>query len=282
MAGFDINVLCRRLEGRFGISLKVGKKTIDGGQFDVIRPSDLDEGNSFCIIISRTHRQIEASFSADNFSGAMLRRMSEADEGSKLQFERIRSEHANMQIYVALDGSFASSIIGEDITWQKLDIDVCQRFPSTLQQTDIVLDYALNVTTCCLSLALSLLTLEDAENPESLTEKGYPEGSVVRIEVNKYERNPSNRAACIAHYGTSCRACGFDFSMHYGELGEGYIQVHHQTPVSTLGPNYIINPVSDLIPLCSNCHSIIHRRNPPLTLNEIKHLIHQYSKKTDQ
>ncbi|UQS18071.1 HNH endonuclease [Pseudomonas sp. HS6] len=278
MAALDIKVLCRRLEGRFGIRLTTGEKTIDGGQFDVIRPSDLDDGNSFCIIVSRTHRQIEACFSADNFSGAMLRRMSEADSESKIQFDRIRTTQENLQIYVATDGNFTESLAENNKSWQKLDIDVCQRLSTSETTTDSILAHALNVTTCCLSLTLSLLTLEDAESSDHLINKGYPEGSITRIEVNKYERNPSNRAACISYYGTACQACEFDFSTFYGEIGEGYIQVHHLTPVSKLGKDYIINPVVDLVPLCSNCHSMIHRKNPPLSLNELKQLVKKRTK----
>ena len=48
-----------------------------------------------------------------------------------------------------------------------------------------------------------------------------------------------------------------NFEQVYGELGKDYIEVHHLHPVSQ-GERQV-NPIEDLIPLCSNCHSMIHR-----------------------
>lgn len=87
---------------------------------------------------------------------------------------------------------------------------------------------------------------------------GYPEGAKETIVVNKYERDPRNRKACIDYYGCQCQACGMDFGKMYGPLAEGFIHVHHVVPVSKLDNNYIINPVKDLIPLCPNCHAMVH------------------------
>ena len=61
-----------------------------------------------------------------------------------------------------------------------------------------------------------------------------------------------------------CSICGFDFEKNYGELGKGFIHVHHIVPVSKIGPNYIIDPVKDLIPVCPNCHAMLHRTDPPM------------------
>ena len=76
--------------------------------------------------------------------------------------------------------------------------------------------------------------------------------------------SPVNRAACIAAHGSVCKVCGFDFGEVYGPLGQGYIEVHHRLPVSQMGAGYIVNPVRDLVPLCSNCHAAVHRTDPPM------------------
>jgi 5-methylcytosine-specific restriction protein A len=99
--------------------------------------------------------------------------------------------------------------------------------------------------------------------PEDLPPATYTEGAVTRIEVNRYERDRAARAACIAHHGTICAACGFDFEVIYGKLGRDFIHVHHLREISTLGPDYKINPVTELRPLCANCHSMVHRRAQP-------------------
>ncbi|ARP65531.1 hypothetical protein A9K65_020780 [Mesorhizobium sp. WSM1497] len=115
---------------------------------------------------------------------------------------------------------------------------------------------------------LALLPLEPIEEPENPL--GLPEGAVSRIEVNRYERDRRNRAAALAIHGLSCKACELDMSKRYGAAAAGFIEVHHTTPVSTVGAGYIINPRTDLLPLCPNCHGVAHRRTPPYSLEEIR------------
>lgn len=67
-------------------------------------------------------------------------------------------------------------------------------------------------------------------------------------------------------HGDSCKACGFNYGRAFGSLGEGFIHVHHVTPVSEIGPDYNIDPTKDLVPLCPNCHAMAHQSNLPLTV----------------
>lgn len=99
------------------------------------------------------------------------------------------------------------------------------------------------------------------------------EGSAKTITVNAYERNLEARAKCIEYYGTKCVICDFSFRKFYGFVGDGYIQVHHLKPLSEIREAYEINPIADLRPVCANCHVIIHRRNPPYTIEEVKEFI---------
>ncbi|QCI98849.1 HNH endonuclease [Agrobacterium larrymoorei] len=98
----------------------------------------------------------------------------------------------------------------------------------------------------------------------------FIEGAVSPVLVNAYERNPHARKACIAHYGAACQACGLDFGTIYGPLGSGYIHVHHVRPIHLRGGAYVVNPVRDLIPLCANCHAMVHRGSEPLTVDELR------------
>ncbi len=97
-----------------------------------------------------------------------------------------------------------------------------------------------------------------------------PQDAMIRVGVNRYERNPYARRVCLAHHGTSCAACGFSFEAAYGPEGEGFIQVHHLVPAAQLGPGYELDPVGDLVPLCSNCHAMAHRRRIPYTVAELR------------
>lgn len=101
----------------------------------------------------------------------------------------------------------------------------------------------------------------------------YIEGATQVKLINSYERNPEARKKCIAIFGAVCQACDFDFYHTYGEAAQGYIEVHHIVPISSLKQGYKVNPKTDLVPLCSNCHSVAHKKNPPYSVAEIKHMI---------
>ena len=79
---------------------------------------------------------------------------------------------------------------------------------------------------------------------------------------NKYERNPRARKMCIQKYGCICKICQFDFQKQYGELGKDFIHVHHIIPISeNKGRSYKVDYENDLIPVCPNCHAMLHRSN---------------------
>jgi hypothetical protein len=96
------------------------------------------------------------------------------------------------------------------------------------------------------------------------------EGQEFSIEQSRYERNPIARKLCIEHFGARCQVCCFNFSLVYGQIGHGFIHVHHLIPIYEQGGEYEVNPITDLIPLCANCHAMVHRRYPSLTIAELK------------
>lgn len=99
------------------------------------------------------------------------------------------------------------------------------------------------------------------------------EGAVCQVVVNAYERNPVARARCIAHYGPTCVVCGFNFGTVYEPLAEGFIHVHHVKPLSAIGNEYVVDPVTDLRPVCPNCHAVIHMDDGGRSIEEVrKHL----------
>jgi len=108
---------------------------------------------------------------------------------------------------------------------------------------------------------------------EILDDRLYYEGDRRTIVVNAYERNNAARERCIREKGSRCSACGFDFGAVYGALGRGFIHVHHHTELSKLDGKYQIDPVRDLSPVCPNCHAMLHRRDPPLSIDDLKGLL---------
>ncbi|MEK4152407.1 HNH endonuclease [Carnobacterium sp. FSL E2-0243] len=103
----------------------------------------------------------------------------------------------------------------------------------------------------------------------------YKEGKRIGLYTYCYERNQKLRKKAIEIHGTRCLGCRFSFLEMYGEYGEDYIEIHHTKPLSSIKEEVIVNPDTDLVPLCSNCHRIVHRRKEILTINELKMLIKQ-------
>ncbi|MEI7884757.1 MAG: HNH endonuclease [Clostridia bacterium] len=101
----------------------------------------------------------------------------------------------------------------------------------------------------------------------------YTEGSKKQIVVNAYERNPKARQACIEIYGTSCIICGFDFGEVYGEDFAGKIHVHHIKPLAEVNDEYEVDPENDLVPVCPNCHMILHSKKDIYTIDDVKSFI---------
>lgn len=100
------------------------------------------------------------------------------------------------------------------------------------------------------------------------------EGRATKYYTTRYERDPQNRKAAIRIHGTKCMACGFDFEKFYGARGKDYIEVHHVVPLSSRNEEVEVNPATDLIVVCSNCHRMIHRKKDHvLSLEELKEII---------
>ena len=113
-------------------------------------------------------------------------------------------------------------------------------------------------------------------SPEEVADgQTFPEGTLERVEANRYERDRRARRRCLAHWGYRCSVCDLDFGERYGDLGEDFIHVHHMVELSSVGPGYRVDPVNDLRPVCPNCHAMLHRRRPALSVDELRQLLGQ-------
>ena len=109
--------------------------------------------------------------------------------------------------------------------------------------------------------------------PDERVPQEYREGAVRRVRVNAYERDRAARQACIGYYGAACSACDLRFEDRYGEVGAGYIHVHHLVPISEIGTEYLVDPIEDLRPVCPNCHAMLHQRQPPLSIEDLRGML---------
>jgi Predicted restriction endonuclease len=118
-------------------------------------------------------------------------------------------------------------------------------------------------------------TDEDQYSYTPDVEREYYEGEKRERLSSYYERDPKARKACLDEYGYICRACDFNFEKIYGELGKNYIQVHHIKPLHKIGKRYKIDPINDLVPLCANCHVMIHIGTIERTIEDLRKKINK-------
>jgi 5-methylcytosine-specific restriction protein A len=141
------------------------------------------------------------------------------------------------------------------------------------------------VDTLIFAISIPLVLLQEDLPPELLpleNSREVLEGEKSTVLQNKYERSRFNRAMCLRAHGFNCMACGDKLSNKYGVVAQELVHVHHITPVSTLGGATVVDPIRDLVPLCPNCHNVIHRRNPPFSIEELKAIISQAPKSTSE
>ena len=123
--------------------------------------------------------------------------------------------------------------------------------------------------------------MQEGKNIEILLEEEGTyeiyEGGKSSIKINKYERSPNARQKCIEYHGVSCKICGMNFEEVYGEVGKGFIHVHHIKPISEIDKEYTVDYKNDLIPVCPNCHAMLHRKinGRNLSIDELKKVINR-------
>ncbi len=120
--------------------------------------------------------------------------------------------------------------------------------------------------------------VEGVHPDEVPNETDYWEGAVSSVLVNRYERDVRAREACLHKHGAKCKVCGLNFSDLYGEIGRGFIHVHHVKPLGVMKKKYRLNPEQDLVPVCPNCHSMLHRQIPAYSVEDLLELMRRVQK----
>lgn len=247
-------------------------ETANGARLGV-RATDISKPNGFAVLISTGWKSLEADFFPDTYAGELVRAMGQKSTVSNQSFVSLAQsfESFGNRINVKVNGSVVS--LGNGLPpppWGKFELNVRKLTDIASGDDKRLQTEAENISAACLALVLVLLPLEEDQSiSQPLFETGLPEGACSTVLVNRYERSPVNRAACIAAHGFKCKVCGFDFGAVYGQMAHGYIEVHHRVPVSKMGGSYQVDPVNDLIPLCANCHAAVHRVDPPIEPEEL-------------
>ena len=208
----------------------------------------------------------------DEYSVPFIADMSRASEEKKRIFTSFAHRFIGKRAKVSfsINHAPADSVDYSDwaMDWSHVGLRI-SRSPITndyINHEAIILDWGIPMMGMVLSLA-NIVPLEPA------IKLGVTEGTVHRELTNRYERSPINRTLCLFMKGYNCSVCGMNFKDKYGDLGFNYIHVHHSHPVSQMGDNYLVDPATELYPVCPNCHAMLHRRNPPLSIEELKRML---------
>lgn len=106
----------------------------------------------------------------------------------------------------------------------------------------------------------------------------YLEGEALLTTHLSHERNADIVALAKMRFKSShsgklfCEKCGFNFYEKYGERGEDFIEAHHVKPIAARRINESTK-VEDIVLLCSNCHSIVHCKQPWLSMAELEAIL---------
>jgi 5-methylcytosine-specific restriction protein A len=105
----------------------------------------------------------------------------------------------------------------------------------------------------------------------------FLEGRILTALHKRRERNPTvvrRKKATVLHQTgrLACEACDFDFEVRYGQLGTGFAECQHRAPLSQLGGATRMT-LDELAIICANCHRMIHRSRPMLSVDELRRLL---------
>lgn len=111
----------------------------------------------------------------------------------------------------------------------------------------------------------------------AISSDGFPEGRIVERMHKSRERNSkvvelAKQNFKLKHGTLYCEACEFNFTRTYGDIGVDYIEGHHTVWVSDMPADYKTK-VEEIVLLCANCHRMVHRKRPWLTIEKLNDLI---------
>lgn len=233
-----------------------------------LRTAGVTEGHGVLIVMSRTLHLVEAALVAEPYAGQVVRAISDTVTADPAEWIAMKAEAEQLGVKITLevDGEFQADFGAlPPGPWRSLELECACRVQKGVPAESRI---ALVASTCLGFLLAGLRREEDLEVGSEPT--AGLEGTARLVMETRYERDPANRLRCIKYFGARCWVCDFDFGRSFGALGAGYIVVHHTLPVSRMGANYRVDPLAELIPLCPNCHSMVHQTDPPIQPEDLR------------
>ncbi|WP_461788669.1 HNH endonuclease [Pedobacter sp.] len=222
-----------------------------------LRDKNIENGRGYRIRIIREQRYFQAIFEFDDYAGLLMEHASvQIDLGTSFLSDLTKR-------YSAFSGKIfrrtTENILDpysrkQDVWWLVFEYKVDENEDDMFIFADILL-----------FLIFFLFPYRT---------EGVKEGERKDTISTSVERSRFNRSLCLAFHGYDCKACGKNMRQFYRGLKGDFVQVHHLNPVAITG-TISPDPIRDMVPLCPNCHSVAHLKNPPYTVQEIKEMIQE-------
>lgn len=116
----------------------------------------------------------------------------------------------------------------------------------------------------------SLVVIEEGTTEYKTVNQRRRSQKLTRIAIKEFKKAHGNKLFCSV--------CDFDFFKTYRQYGKDYIEIHHVEPIHLMDTKGVKTMLSKalqkMVPLCSNCHRIIHRKKGKLlSIAEIKTIV---------
>ena len=251
----------------------------DGDCWYLLQPEGYPADHAFGIRMTVGWRHVGISFELGTFAGDLVACMGKTDITGQTAFRATLRECSNRgaTIKFCVNGLDLDDGAGWPDNWTHVSISLRSNLMPVEGSNDLDFGAAVTWTARFAAAILALLPVEDQDDVRLPGASGYEEGGASIQRVTRYERDRRNRAAAIAIWGASCKACEINFESRYGSVAAGFIEVHHTTPVSVLEPGTVVDPARDLVPLCPNCHAVVHRRDPPFSVDEVRDMVRSHA-----
>jgi 5-methylcytosine-specific restriction protein A len=257
-----------RLKQALGVEF-FSKSLESNSGFDYeVRLKAMPQPYGFGILVGEDYLSWWLELKLDTFSKPLLDLLAVKFEERRVELDSFvevaEARQAKFDIQV---NGLSTSHVSPTGNWSSFNISASSPYQSISARTTSLESLLFDVV----GTVLLLLTGEEVfQELEDVTDLGAHEGGRATAVVNKYERSRLNRKRCLDFFGFKCRGCGSDMESIYGPIGNQVIHVHHLVPVSQMGGSYRLNPLKDLVPLCPNCHNVVHRSDPPLPIEELR------------
>jgi 5-methylcytosine-specific restriction protein A len=273
----DSRALADAVTSESNLVFQSTNELVQGQSCPTIRPDSPEKPNGFVLAFLRLPNLVICHLELDSFARNLMDQISAgiSDETAHKIWDGGPGVGVKPELWVNKDpvASLESAPLPRwEEAWMKFEYRIRDN------STESLFEGALATALYAVGFVLSIVPHVNAGGTDKIDlehEEGLPEGARTTIVVNSYERSRRNRMICLAAHGFDCQACGMNFHRQYGDAGRDFIEVHHKVPVASMGGHYVVNPITDLVPLCSNCHRMVHRQEPPYSLEQVRAMISQ-------